>query len=265
LGSEKANCSLGTIGLFRSKELIEKPQRGFLPASDRHILTQCQQILLALKKNTQLVVSSRFSGELFEKIIFCALICVPLACPLIQTILKCPALLDCIGETDMSMSEPVTTVPLTTDQYAKRVFAELHQTIILHEQGALTGDIESIHDMRVAIRRQRVALSNFAVCLSSEDRRRLRVRLERLSEALGGVRDLDIMIEALGVALPARPVKDHQAILALIRRLKARRRRKYHRLVEYLHGEEYTDFKSEFPAVEALSQRSDRAEHGQAA
>jgi hypothetical protein len=52
-GSERADCSLGTIGPFRAKELVERQQRGFLPASDRHLLTQHQQILLAPLENAQ--------------------------------------------------------------------------------------------------------------------------------------------------------------------------------------------------------------------
>ncbi len=165
----------------------------------------------------------------------------------------------------MSMGDSLTTASVTSDQYAKRVFAELHQAIITHEQEALTGDVEAIHDMRVAIRRQRVALSNFAVCLPRKDRQRVRARLEHLSEALGGVRDLDVMIESLEVALSTRPVEDHEAIISLIRRLRARRRRRYYRLVDYLHSEEYTDFKSEFPPVEPVIKTTDREEHGKAA
>jgi triphosphatase len=163
------------------------------------------------------------------------------------------------------MGDPLTTTSVTTDQYARRVFAELHQIIIMHEEEALKGNVDSIHDMRVAIRRQRVALSNFAACLPREDRRRLRARLESLSEVLGGVRDLDVMIAVLKVALSSRPVEDHEAIISLIRRLKARRRRRYHRLVDYLQSQEYMDFRSEFPPVEPAGKTAEREEHGQAA
>jgi hypothetical protein len=69
-GNEKADCSLGTIGLFRAKEQVERSQRGLLiPASDRHILTQHQQIMLALKTNAECAISSsHFAKNLQEKI-----------------------------------------------------------------------------------------------------------------------------------------------------------------------------------------------------
>ena len=85
----------------------------------------------------------------------------------------------------------------SVEQLATQVFTDLHQTIISHESGSLAGDVDSVHDMRVAVRRLRVALSNFAVCVPKEDRKRLRLKLENLAEALGGVRDMDVMIVAL--------------------------------------------------------------------
>src|SRR5262245_61026069 len=83
-------------------------------------------------------------------------------------------------------------------QYSIRIFTDLHQTILKYETDVRRGDVEGIHDMRVTIRRLRVAMSNFAVCLSKSERRALKSRLEGLAEALGGVRDLDVMIERLG-------------------------------------------------------------------
>ncbi len=169
----------------------------------------------------------------------------------------------------------------SAERFAKRAFSELHQTIISHETGSLDGDREAIHDMRVAIRRLRVALSNFAVCLPKEDRKRLRVRLENLADALGGVRDLDVMIAAMKTSLPNRPEEARTEIAALIRRLRARRRLRLHALANYLRGDEYAGFRREFspeqtniesinlakPAAESLEipQEMIEEEHGQAA
>lgn len=153
----------------------------------------------------------------------------------------------------------------STEQFAKRAFAELHRAIVAPEQKALIGDVEAIHDMRVAIRRLRVTLGNFAVCLAPEDRRRLRARLESLADALGGVRDLDIMIMALDQIKSTRQPEDHKAINSLIRRLKSRRRRHLRRLSSYLRSEEYTEFKLEFSSSEDESRTIKQKEHGQAA
>jgi CHAD domain-containing protein len=162
---------------------------------------------------------------------------------------------------------PRTGMP--TGQFATCVIVELYNSIIAQEQGAFSGDVEAIHDMRVAIRRLRVALSNFASTLSREDRRRLLSRLKHLAEPLGEVRDFDVMIAALESSLTVNPGQD--AIKSVISRLRERRRRRLRKLVDYLRGEEFADFKREFSSLEAggsdllHSGKDELREHGQAA
>ncbi|MGH9838348.1 MAG: CHAD domain-containing protein [Blastocatellia bacterium] len=157
---------------------------------------------------------------------------------------------------------PASLTVDSVDQLAKTVFTDLHRTIVSHEAGAGAGEVEAVHDMRVAIRRLRVALVNFAVCLPREDRKRLRVRLENLAKALGGVRDLDVMIAALESNLLTRLGEDRPAISAWMRRLKSRRRARLRQLTEYLRGDEYAAFRREFSTeAQPLEQQS----HGQAA
>jgi CHAD domain-containing protein len=155
-------------------------------------------------------------------------------------------------------------------QFTAKVFNELHQAIITQEQGALKGDPEAIHAMRVAIRRLRVALSNFSVCFFREDLNRVRGNLEHLADALGGVRDFDVMITAMELALTTHPPADHQAIKSFIRRLQSRRRRQLRRLTDYLRGDEYAGFKRQPSIIEPKEtvqniQVSAQEKHGQAA
>ena len=112
----------------------------------------------------------------------------------------------------------------------------------------MAGKVEAIHDMRVGIRRLRVALKNFADCLAKEDRRRLRATPERLAQLLGGARDLDVMIHALKSKRVDKPEEDRAAIGAFIRRLRARRRRRRRQLIGYLQSEEFANFKGECQA-----------------
>ena len=146
----------------------------------------------------------------------------------------------------MDINEPRR--PESVEQLARLVFTDLHQTIIFHESGSLAGEVESVHDMRVAVRRLRVALSNFAVCVPKEERKRLRLRLENLADALGGVRDMDVMIVALKTSPTPRPDREKPAVSALIGRLRARRRSRLRALMKYLGGEEYVGFKRESPS-----------------
>src|SRR5262249_19597745 len=81
---------------------------------------------------------------------------------------------------------------------------------------------------------------------SREDRQRLRSRLENLAGAMGGVRDLDVMIGTLTRLLSNRTGDERRAIAALIGRLRSRRRSRLRKLVNYLNGEEYMAFKREF-------------------
>jgi CHAD domain-containing protein len=145
------------------------------------------------------------------------------------------------------MSESSTQVE-TTEQLAQRLFRDLHQSIIQHESGAMAGKVEAIHDMRVGIRRLRGALNNFADCLPKEDRRRLRATLERLAQSLGSARDLDVMIHALRSKQADNSEEDRAHIIAFIRRLRARRRRRHQQLIGYLQSEEFISFKGEFQA-----------------
>lgn len=138
--------------------------------------------------------------------------------------------------------------PITTDQFARHLFRELHLTILQHEAGALTGNVESVHDMRVGIRRLRVAMNNFAICFHKPERRRWRAKLENLADALGGVRDLDVMIEALKRQAETRTASDRVAITSFVSRLRVRRRRALQNLKSYFSGEEYLEFKQGFSA-----------------
>jgi triphosphatase len=133
----------------------------------------------------------------------------------------------------------------SANQLARTIFTELHRAIVEWEADAAAGDVEAIHAMRVAIRRLRVALSNFAVCLPRDDRRRLRGQLERLADRLGSVRDLDVMIAVLDARMRGQPLDEQQALAAWRQRLTLRRRQRMSELMAYLRGEEFAAFKRE--------------------
>ncbi len=133
----------------------------------------------------------------------------------------------------------------TTQSVAIKVLIELHHQILIHEAGAIRGEIEAIHDMRVAIRRVRSALANFALCINPVIRQRARAELENLAAALGEVRDLDVMIESLQAVMIKRPVEDRVHIEALIKRLKRRRKAHHQKLLGYLAGADFAELRME--------------------
>jgi CHAD domain-containing protein len=160
------------------------------------------------------------------------------------------------------MTDPPPTAEVSIEQFAKETLTELYNMIIAQEPGALDGDVTAIHDMRVATRRLRVALSNFAIVLSREDRRRLQSYLKNLAEELGGVRDFDVIIEALRSKLRTKPREE--AIKSIIGRFQARRRRQHQQLLSYLQEEDFADFKREYSSLWTAVAKETKS-HGQAA
>jgi CHAD domain-containing protein len=70
--------------------------------------------------------------------------------------------------------------------------------VFAHAAGVLDmGDVERVHDMRVATRRLRAVLEVFAPCFPRKRHRRLLDEVKRLADALGARRDPDVSVERL--------------------------------------------------------------------
>jgi len=70
--------------------------------------------------------------------------------------------------------------------------------VFAHADGVLDiGDIERVHDMRVATRRLRAAMEVFAACFPPKEHAKLLKEVKLLADALGGRRDPDVAIEEL--------------------------------------------------------------------
>ena len=83
------------------------------------------------------------------------------------------------------------------EECARRIIITRLHEMMSFKEGAIDGrDIEYVHDMRVASRRLRAAMRNFADCFTpkKEFRRHLK-RVEQITSTLGGVRDLDVLID----------------------------------------------------------------------
>ena len=83
------------------------------------------------------------------------------------------------------------------EECARKIITTRLHEMMSFKAGAIDGtDIEYVHDMRVASRRLRAAMRNFADCFTpkKEFRRHLK-RVERITRTLGDVRDLDVLID----------------------------------------------------------------------
>jgi CHAD domain-containing protein len=108
-----------------------------------------------------------------------------------------------------------------------------------HDPGTRLGrDPESVHDMRVAVRRLR-ALLRAGKKLVADDTSALDERLKELGRVLGDVRDLDVLLERLGEEaeeLGGDDAEQARSLLAVLRTDRSRARR---RMLAALRSEEY--------------------------
>jgi CHAD domain-containing protein len=88
-------------------------------------------------------------------------------------------------------------------------------------QGVLdTGDIERVHDMRVATRRLRAALEIFEPCFPAKPYAQALGEVKRLADALGERRDRDVAIAALHNFNDQMSAPDRRGIASLIDQLR---------------------------------------------
>ena len=88
-------------------------------------------------------------------------------------------------------------------------------------QGVLdTGDIERVHDMRVATRRLRAALEIFQPCFPDKAYDQALTEVKRLADALGERRDRDVAIAALHGFNDGMVAPDRRGIASLIEQLR---------------------------------------------
>lgn len=105
---------------------------------------------------------------------------------------------------------------------ARRVVAVRARELFEHAGGVLdTGDIERVHDMRVATRRLRAALEIFADAFDADEHRAVLRDVKRLADALGARRDPDVLLERLEALRAQVPATDLGAYDALLERLRA--------------------------------------------
>jgi CHAD domain-containing protein len=114
-----------------------------------------------------------------------------------------------------------------TSQEAFRVIGrECLRDLLANEPDMLAGDSEGLHQMRVALRRLRAAVSAFAKVVADDDTRKIKDELAWITGELGPARDLDTF--ALEVLTPLRKRKPREPGLAQVYRDFAQRRAQAH-------------------------------------
>ena len=89
--------------------------------------------------------------------------------------------------------------------------------VLTHSAGVLDlGEIERVHDMRVATRRLQAALAVFGRCFPRERRRVATKQVKALADALGERRDPDVSIETVERLAGQAGIADRRGVDALI-------------------------------------------------
>jgi CHAD domain-containing protein len=104
-----------------------------------------------------------------------------------------------------------------------RIIETRFDEMMQHRAGTILGrDPEELHDMRVASRRLRAVMDVSGSCFPRQYRYYHRM-VKELTDALGGVRDCDVMREALIEYRNHRPAAERPAINRLLQNLKQER------------------------------------------
>jgi CHAD domain-containing protein len=135
---------------------------------------------------------------------------------------------------------------MTSGAVALAVLRRQFSALLAKEPGTRLGDdIEELHDMRVASRRLRAALSLFAEVLP-ETALKVGEELRWVGELLGAVRDLDVQIEQLDMWLDALEEADRDALMGLRALLQEQRESARAAMLEMLDSRRYEAFVSRF-------------------
>lgn len=91
----------------------------------------------------------------------------------------------------------ITTDATFREAAASAVEVRAEEVFSFRDRALDVGDIEGVHDMRVATRRLRAVMEIFAVCFPPNQHRRALKEVKNLADVLGERRDPDVMIEGL--------------------------------------------------------------------
>jgi CHAD domain-containing protein len=130
------------------------------------------------------------------------------------------------------------------DVASRKIVSFYFEAMLDNEKGTLEGeDPEAVHDMRVATRRMRAALRVLGPYLRESDPTKLRSGLRAIAQALGAVRDMDVLIENAKKFRDNLPEEQQADMDGLLGEWKDERDGSRKRLVRLLESKDYDRFK----------------------
>lgn len=139
---------------------------------------------------------------------------------------------------------------------------QLHE-MMSNLDGTRTGDdIEALHDMRVASRRLRAALSVFVAAFPPRPFAAIEKEVAKTTDALGAVRDGDVQIEFMEAAIEKAPESEKVGLRAFCDHLQKERDRERVLLVKELNRLEKSGFLKDFGRLLGDEDEKDGKAHG---
>ena len=131
---------------------------------------------------------------------------------------------------------------------AQRIIITRFGEMMSYKEGAMDGtDIEYVHDMRVSSRRLRAAMHNFADGFRPKKTFRAHLKQgEKITSAMGGVRDSDVLINKFKKDLARLSDLEQIAVKKLIDHLKAERELKRQPMIEMFNNLDNSGFTIQF-------------------
>lgn len=135
---------------------------------------------------------------------------------------------------------------------AVHVLTERLDAVMAHEAGTRAGtDPEELHDMRVASRRLRAAVEAFAICYPGKKFARIAKQTKELTDALGGVRDSDVLLARMETYAATVPPDEQPAIAEFLRRIHDEREAHRTTMLRALDDLAATNYAKRFRALAA--------------
>jgi CHAD domain-containing protein len=139
---------------------------------------------------------------------------------------------------------------------AAQVVSVRANELLEHSERVLdVGDIERLHDMRVASRRLRASMEVFEPCFPRKRFRAALKEVKAIADALGERRDRDVSIIALETFGAALAAPDRRGVAAMIDRLREEQSLANERLVPFVDRRRLTDLRARLGELVAAADR----------
>lgn len=145
-----------------------------------------------------------------------------------------------------SQVQPLELTDTMADAARKAMLTDLIQ-MLEHEEGSRSGgDIEDVHDMRVATRRMRSIFLLLAEYFKPRLVESYQQSLRRVARALGRVRDLDVMIDEMQKFQQTLPLEQRDHLQPVLEQLDHQRKAARKKLNARLNEAAYENFVNDF-------------------